>query len=198
MKKFLVILVCFFVSLFLSTDKSVFRKNSSNDVFRVDIAGVNDVRSINVSANDAMATQYPAWCKDCSVGIGNFDQIKRGEAITWSVDTVKSDRITIILRGPDVKHGDKRVPVYVVYKNLVVNGNLVLDGSVVVSHDKPYKHTIDMKARQKVELSVVPEKASVSTYWKTLRIKWHMLVLYFGGLMVLYAIFLKFSKKKVK
>ena len=193
MKKILVVLVCFLAALFLSTDKSVFSKNSSNDVFRVDFAGVNNKTSIKASSEDAKIV-IPTWCQDCVTSSGNLSKIK--QSATWSVQAMKNDQITIRLMGPDVRLDNKRVPVYVVYKNLVVNGNVISEGPVVVSHDKPYKYTVDMKAGQQIDFSVIPEKAGVLDYWQTLRVKWFNLVLYFVCFVGVFAIVKKLLKKK--
>lgn len=193
MRKFLVVLVCFLAALFLSIDKSVFSKNSLNDVFRVDVVGLNDKTSFKVLSEDTDVV-VPTWCKDCVTSSGSFSKIK--QSATWSVQAMKNNQMIIRLMGPDVKLDNKRVPVYVIYKNLVVDGNMVSEGPVVVSHDKLYKYVMDVKAGQKIQFSVVPEKAGVLNYWQTLRIKWFNLILCFGCLMVLYAIFLRFSKKK--
>lgn len=193
MKKFLVVLICFLVALFLSVDKRAFRENSSNDVFRVDIAGVHDKTSIDVSSEEANV-KIPTWCKDCAMTFGNLSKVRQNA--TWSVQAKKSGQVTIRLMGPYVVQDNKHVPVYVAYKNLVVDGALVLAGPVVVFHDKPYNHTIDVKAGQKIEFSVMPEKTGVASYWKTLHVRWYMLVLYFGGLLAVFAIFKKLLKKK--
>lgn len=195
MKKILVVLICFLAALALSTDRQVFYKNLSNDVFRVDVAGENDKTSIEVLSEEA-DVKIPTWCKDCVTSSGKLSKVKQN--ITWSVQAKRGDKITIRLMGPDARLDDKRVPVYVSYKNLVVDGALVSAEPVVVSHDKPYKYTMDMKAGQKVEFSVMPEKAGVLDYWKTLHVKWYMFVLYFVCFVGIFAILKKLLKKKSK
>ena len=195
MRKFLVVLVCFLAALFLSIDKSVFSKNSLNDVFRVDVAGLNDKTSFKVLSED-MDVVVPTWCKDCVTSSGSFSKIK--QSATWSVQAMKNNQMTIRLMGPDVRLDNKRVPVYVVYKNLIVNGNVISEGPVVVSHDKPYKYVMDVKAGQKIEVSVVPEKAGVSSYWQTLHVKWLNLILYFVCFVGVFVIVKKLLKKKSK
>lgn len=195
MKKFLVILVCFLAALFLSIDKRVFSKNSLNGVFRVDVAGLNDKTSFKVLSEDTDVV-VPTWCKDCVTSLGSFSKIK--QSATWSVQSMKNNQMTIRLMGPDVRLDNKRVPVYVIYKNLVVDGNMVSKDPIVVFHDKPYKYVMDVKAGQKIQFSVVPEKAGVLDYWQTLHVKWLNLILYFACFVGAFVIVKKLLKKKSK
>jgi len=195
MKKFLVVLICSLAALFLSTDTRTFRKNLSNDVFRTDVFGVSNKPSMVVSSEEANITK-PTWCEDCITSSGSLSDIKQN--VTWSVQAVRNGKMIIRLMGPDVRLDNRRIPVYVVYKNLVVDGALVLAEPVIVSHDKPYKYTMDMKAGQKVEFSVMPEKAGVLDYWKTLHVKWYMFALYFVCFVGIFAILKKLLKKKSK
>lgn len=195
-KWFFIIVVCPVVALFLAIDSGVVDKNKQNDIFRIDLRSDAPAQSVRVLASDVTFSQ-PGWCNNCLSGTGHFNMTEDG-SIKVQFKAIRNDRITINLMGQDIRINNVRVPVLVEYENLIVGGEKVFDKPVRVWHDQPYKYIVDMKAGQTLSFSVLPKKPSNVYLVKYLHVNPYMFILYFACLIVIYSVFLKFSKKKVK
>ncbi len=77
-------------------------------------------------------------------------------------------KIRLDLRGLSVfdpKDKTKRLPYWVEYTNLTVNGKTVFNTSTVVWHDKPYNYTFDAKAGEEIKIQTdwLPRQSNVLT-----------------------------------
>lgn len=73
-------------------------------------------------------------------------------------------QLNINLRGEDVRDADgKRIPVWIQYSKLAVDGKVMFDGLKPVWHDKPYKFEMDVADGQIVDVQAewVPEYAAI-------------------------------------
>ena len=66
-------------------------------------------------------------------------------------------QIRLGLLGLDVRQPDdkkKRVPYWIDYTKLTVNGQMIFDTLTPVWHNKPYRHTMDVEANEEITIEV--------------------------------------------
>ena len=66
-------------------------------------------------------------------------------------------QIRLFLRGIDVRtpeDNSKRVPYWVDYTKLIVNGKVVFDKLTPAWHDKAYAYNMDVKAGEEVKIQI--------------------------------------------
>ena len=128
--------------------------HDASDLARIDIINKNDKDStVKVFyASDKVEVAYPGWF-EYNYGKGAY--LRAGDR---SVDVifkcVKDGVLDVALRGPDVRLSGKRVPSYVNYTNLVVNGETILNETITVHHDDSYIYSKNVKDGELMELHI--------------------------------------------
>ena len=123
---------------------------------RVDIKNFgskdNDVEIIENSDVNANVRQ-PGWFKN-EKGIGTQIESKKGN-IRLKIKCVNDGELAVTLRGIDFRDDyDNRIPVYVKYTKLTIDGEDVIENPAFVWHDKPLVHKIDVNDGQDVDIFV--------------------------------------------
>ena len=123
---------------------------------RVDIKLLStegDFQVINVS-DDKATVQKPAWFqKD---GMGYMIQ-SRAEKLEFVVKATVDSQIIVWLRGIDVRTPEdksKRIPYWIDYTKLAVNGENIFDALTPAWHDKPYVYNMDAKAGEEIKIQL--------------------------------------------
>lgn len=107
----------------------------------------------SVSDNDAKITK-PEWLQGNGIGYvinscaGNLKFVAKP-----SVD----GKIMLTLKGmnvPDPNDSDKRIPYWVDYNLLKINGQTILNSLMPTWCDKPYKYTVNVKAGEEIAVEV--------------------------------------------
>ena len=122
-----------------------------------------DFQILNMSDNKA-EMKKPNWLQKDGVGYqiqsyeGNLDFVAKA-----SVD----GKIQLNLRGLDIrdpKDNSKRIPYWIDYTKLTVNGKIIFDKITSVWHDKFYNHIIDAKAGEeiKIQMEWLPHRGDIS------------------------------------
>lgn len=124
---------------------------------RVDIKlvpkGEGDFQILNMSDDKAVILK-PAWFNKDGIGyeihsfVGNLEFIAKA-----TVD----GQILLYLRGIWVQNPEdksKRVPYWVDYTKLIVNGKTVFDKLTPAWHDKLFRHIIDVKAGEEIKIQI--------------------------------------------
>ena len=123
---------------------------------RVDLKNVGaEGNSLNVlDVSDLSASvESPAWFRDAA-GAGRVVKSNAG-SLSFRLRCGGNGELQLRLRGQDVKGVDgKRVPVWIDYTSLVVDGISVLGRTKAVWHDKPFRYRRPVKDGQIVSVSL--------------------------------------------
>ncbi|MBR0062339.1 MAG: glycosyltransferase family 2 protein, partial [Selenomonadaceae bacterium] len=110
-----------------------------------------DFKIISVSDKKA-AVWKPDWLQKEGVGY----QIQSHNGSIDIVAKVTADgQIKMDFRGVDMrdkKDNSKRVPYWIDYTNLTINGKKILNKIVPACHDQPYRFTLNVKAGQEIKM----------------------------------------------
>ena len=134
-------------------DVQEFIKLAANFIARIDIkflSTTGDFQIIKVS--DEKATVWkPAWFQKGGIGyqiqshIGNLEIVAKATT---------DGKVQLKLRGVDVQDNSKRLPYWIDYTKLIVNGKAIFDKLTSAWHDKPFQHNINVKADEEIEIQV--------------------------------------------
>ena len=141
-----------------SEDVELFRKFSDYFTARLDIqmetkAEGGNFQIVSVSDDKAKVTKAKWLLKD---NIGYFIQSYIGK-LEFVAKTSVDGKITLKLKGKDVRDPSdrsKRIPYWIDYNKLTVNGEVIFDELKPAWHDKPYNYTLDAKADEEIKISV--------------------------------------------
>ncbi len=108
---------------------------------------------LSVSDNRAGISQ-PAWFQRGGIGyvITSYAGILKIVAKTFA-----NGKLQVRLLGIDIRNREdksKRIPYWVDYTRLVVNKKTLFDTLTPAWHNKPYRHTIDVKADEEITIQV--------------------------------------------
>lgn len=112
-----------------------------------------DFKIISVSDENASVAK-PAWLQNN--GTGYVINSLNG-SLTFVVKANINEQIVLKLRGMDVPaplNKSKRVPYWIDYTALTINGKKIIDKPVPVWHDKPYEYNINAKANKAIKIQV--------------------------------------------
>ena len=122
--------------------------------------GEGDFQIISISDEKANIWK-PAWFQRGGIGYqiqsyaGNMEIVAKASA---------DGKIKLDLRGLDMKDPNdksKRIPYWIDYTNLTVNGKIVFDTLMPVWHDKAYNYILDVKADEEIKIKTkwLPHRA---------------------------------------
>lgn len=193
MKKYVWPILIFLASLFIALDLTVIHDGLQNSAFRIDISGKVGKPNIEVvNVDSGLKTERPKWCKNCVVISG---KIMQDMPISAKLKIITDDNVSIVLKGKDLRRNKERVPVYVGYKNFVVDGDLVADKTGMVWHNAPYKHNVKKKAGQVLDFSVVPSRAKLLDLLPYINFDLYLFSLCLCALFMFYSIITKVISK---
>lgn len=134
---------------------------------RLDIRFMSEADFQIFDISDAKAKLIkPNWLRYAG-GWGYMLASYAGE-MEFVIKTVADGRIELILRGMDIREPEdesKRIPYWIDYTALIVNGKTIFDTVTPVWHDEPYFCNINAKANEdiKVKIEWLPHKKTLST-----------------------------------
>jgi len=144
------------------------------DTIRFDIKNVgNSDNTIEVIKNtDENASEYaPEWFTDKN-GIGKVIR-SSNEHIHFQIQCIKTGTLKIFLRTLDLRDKNRqRIPVKVDLEQLIVNNNTLVDENILISHDKPYEITRNVKDGEIIDvIAHWSPISSKSTYFESTTIR---------------------------
>ena len=112
-----------------------------------------DFKIVSTTDNRA-TTQKPTWLQKDGIGYVIHSFVGKMEfVVKASVD----GKITLTLRGADIRNPEdktKRIPYWIDYTKLIVNGATIFDELTPVWHDKPYRYNMGAKADEEIKIQV--------------------------------------------
>ena len=112
-----------------------------------------DFQIVSVS-DDKADVSKPGWFQKNGIGYKIESHVSNFEIVT---KTANDGQLTLNLRGlsvVDPKDKSKRLPYWVEYANLTVNGKTLFATSKFAWHDKPYNYNMDVKADDEIKIQV--------------------------------------------
>ena len=147
----------------LADDQAVFRKFRPHIFSRIDVkflSTTGDCKILSVSDDKAELSKPPFLQKG---GNGYVIQSCVG-TLNFIAKATADGKIQLKLRGLDVRDPadkTKRIPYWIDYTKLIINGKILFDTITPIWHDKPYLYDMDVKADEeiKVEVEWLPHRA---------------------------------------
>ena len=137
-------------------DEQILLKFKNYFTARIDVkfmSTAGDFQILSVS-DDKASLQKPDWFqKD---GVGYQIQSYSGK-LEFVAKTTVDGRIVLDLLGLDIRTPEdrsKRIPYWIDYTKLTVNGKVIFDKLTPAWHDKLYHHIINSKANTEVKIQV--------------------------------------------
>ena len=137
-------------------DKQVINRLKPYITARIDIKLMStegDFQILSVSDEKTRVTK-PAWLQ--SKGIGYVISSYTGNLKIVAKSTVNG-KINLNIRAASIrspKDKTKRIPYWIDYKSLIVNGETVFDTLTPAWNEKPFRHKIDAKANEEITIEV--------------------------------------------
>lgn len=132
------------------------RKFSAYFTARIDVKlitnGEGNFKITSVSDSKAVVKKA-RWLKK---ELGYFITSYTGDMEIASKATTDG-KIQLSLKGIDVRSSEdksRRIPYWIDYTELIVNGKAILDKLTPAWHDKPYLYTLDVKANEEIKIQV--------------------------------------------
>ena len=123
---------------------------------RIDIKNVgNEDNSVIIpdSLNQEYTISQPVWFRN-SEGIGSIVSSSTGN-LDLSFKCVKDGDLIISFRGIDFRdYWETRLPIFIDYSNIIINGEVILDSNRISWHDNPIVFNKKVKNGQKITLHV--------------------------------------------
>ena len=133
------------------------QKSEHYSTARIDIQlvpkGEGDFQVVSVS-DDKASVWKPAWFQKGGIG---YQIQSHAEKLEIIAKTTVNGKINLYLRGVDIRYpndNSKRIPYWIDYTKLVVNGNITLDKVTPAWHDKPYGYNMEVKAGDEIKIQV--------------------------------------------
>jgi hypothetical protein len=140
-----------------SDDVELIRKFSDYFTARVDVKlvsnGEGDFQILSVS-DDKAKVKKAHWLTENEIGYFVHSWVGKMELVA---KVIGGGQFNLDLRGRDVrKPGDrsKRIPFWIDYTKLIVNGEVIFDKLTPVWHNKPYRYSLDAKDSEEITISV--------------------------------------------
>ena len=120
----------------------------------------SDVEVLSISDSSAKVSS-PEWLRGNGMG-----RVIRSDAgsLAFKLKCIADGKLVINLKGEDVRDAEgERIPLWVNYTKLAVDGKVMFDGLKPVWHDRPYKFEMDVADGQIVDVQAewVPEYAAI-------------------------------------
>ena len=123
---------------------------------RIDIKLMTTAGDFEISSlsDDKATVGKPAWFNKGGTGY----QIQSYYVnLSFVAKAAVNGKVQLLLRGVDIRKPDdkdKRVPYWIDYTKLTVNGETVFDELTPTWHNSPYRHDIDAKAGEEIKIQV--------------------------------------------
>ena len=141
---------------------------SAWDYARLDIINSgNEFNTIEILDHNNLNISYPSWFeredgKGCKVSSNSKD-------IKLLFNSNDDGKLKIHLRGTDYRnHENIRLPVYINYKSLKINGEFIFNENILIWHDTPYYYSADYDKTENINLSLCFE--TIHDYFPLLKI----------------------------
>ena len=123
---------------------------------RIDLKNNGDETNTIILLNDDNSkynVSQPSWFMD-SKGIG-FMITSINKKLKLSFECINDGKLKIDFKSIDYRdENDNRIPIYIDYKEIEIDGESIIDGSTVLSHDNPLSYEKDVKDGQIVDIKI--------------------------------------------
>lgn len=120
--------------------------------FRIDIKNFGiESNALEITSKNCKITQ-PKWSTNIQ-GVGSVIEGKQLKNI-FNIKVINDGILKINFKSIDKKIGGEKVPLWIDYKSIKINGKEILSKPISVWHDKPYCYEMPVKDGQKIALEV--------------------------------------------
>ena len=134
----------------LKESKSLCIRHIQNQLhqMRIDVKNVGTAENAIAIEAESSTITVPGWFCDAQ---------GRGQVLTCSVDRgkikihiISDGKLTISFLGPDMRFEGRRLPIWIDYKSIKIDGKEILSSPIAVWHDKPWRYAMPVKDKQEV------------------------------------------------
>jgi len=150
-------------------DAKIISKFSRYFTSRIDIKFIPKTAEgdfqILYASDDRAAITKPGWFQQGGIGYQIQSYTGKLELITKATT---DGQIRLFLLGLDVrdpKDNSKRIPYWIDYTKLTVNGKVIFDSITPAWHNKLYRYNMDVKAGEEIKIQVewLPHRSDTGT-----------------------------------
>ena len=112
-----------------------------------------DFQIVGVSDSGAKVDK-PAWFQKNGIGYKIHSYAGKLEFVAKATS---NGQLILNLKGLDVRNPEdksKRIPYWIDYTKLTVDGKIIFDKITPAWHDKPYRYTLDVKADAEIKIQI--------------------------------------------
>lgn len=169
------------------------KANLYNHEARIDVYNQGNLEnSVVVQSDDKkVSVSYPEWLQKISWipggGSGASLNLKTASSLRTANFQIKSKgngQVVIKLMGPDYRRAGKRIPIWIDYQEVMINGLPAQNIPVVASHDKSQKITLNAQDGEVFDVSVKHQKHAlpeISGFCSAMLINVFLFILLLGG-----------------
>ena len=141
-----------------SEDVELIRKFSDYFTARLDfklvLNGEGNFQIVSVSDEKAVVKKVTRWLSANEIGYYVQSYVGKMEIVG---KVIGGGQFNLNLRGMDIrdpKNKRKRIPYWIDYTKLTVNGEVIFDKITPAWHDKPYNYALDVKVDEEIKIEV--------------------------------------------
>lgn len=134
-------------------NKNINRYYNSWNVSRLDIRNTgtksNSIKSLNEDKD--LNVKYPRWLDN---GRGCVIESEKN-TLNLNFECNGKGRLILQLKGIDFRNSyNTRVPIFIIYKKLVINDELIFNGNTFVWHNEQYTYRRDCENNEKINVQI--------------------------------------------
>ena len=120
--------------------------------FRIDIKNTGSSQNDIVVSGEKISVFAPDWAKNTQ---GNGRTVQgRDSTSTIKIKAVLDGVLSFSFRGMDKRVDEQRVPLWIDYTSIKIDGKEILSTPIAVWHDKPFHYEIPVKNEQEISLEI--------------------------------------------
>lgn len=128
---------------------------ADNKVFKINIRNVktpkNNIELLNNSSKINVST--PAWFTN-DKGIGSV-LISQNYKDSFKVKAIGNGNLSFKFMGIDKRFNNEKIPLYVNYQSIKINGKEILDEPITAWHDKAFTYEMKVKDDEIIDVEVI-------------------------------------------
>ena len=122
-------------------------------LMRIDLKNLGNADNNAIVSGKGAKISQPAWFANAQ-GKGTIVETSNLKQ-KLNINVVKDGKLQFVFRGRDRRNGKGvRVPVWIDYQSIKINGNEILAAPVKIWYEQPYRFEMDVKDGQEISLEI--------------------------------------------
>ena len=117
---------------------------------RIDIKNIGTAENAVAIKAENSTISKPEWFKNAQ-GVGQV-LTSSAEKRKIKISIITAGKLMLTFRGPDMRFGGERFPLWNDYKSIKIDGKEILSSPIAVWHDKPWRYEMPVRDGQEVRV----------------------------------------------